>query len=448
MSIGQARVISDLSGRRYVNTADVKQLCKRNLQVLLEVCSDTGYFQDAARPRQPARCVPVDALPVMLRRFGTPAEEASTTWMEYATCPLTGIGWRRAELHRPTPRPGLVKLPAEVATPAEPTPAPSVTTLVFQHLTPEGIRKAGLASVGVVEAPPIIVNGGTGEVELNGHKIRVHAFRGQMLMVVTDLDAPLGYQPGGVADLIRGEWKGELTTPEHYMVLRGDDLREFKAAAHAAGATPVGYKATHLTVLTEAGADRCLLLSRKAAGAKARGFVADEVFQPLRRGEAVHPQGAPAMPPAADPRVDRLIEAMQAQGRAIEAQGARLDRVLGTVEVLVKRLDAPASPAAAPSFEEPTRLVPRTWGSVIMVTALLRERHRKPLAEKLVREALDKLKVYDRPDVAVCTKVPRTSHGVRYDVPFWRFAPSVVDEVDAILFPPEGEAQGTLPGTH
>jgi hypothetical protein len=165
---------------------------------------------------------------------------------------------------------------------------------------------AGAAPARAPSAPgdtPIVLNGDGNEVLLGQHRIPVYVFRGAVVMIAGHLDAPLDYEPKGIAQLLRGEWSNEVREGEHVRTLTGADLREFKAVAALGGTTPpsglppaartgttpVSRNARSLTILTEAGIDRVLLLTKKPAGVRLRAFIADTVLPRLRRGEAVPP---------------------------------------------------------------------------------------------------------------------------------------------------------------
>jgi hypothetical protein len=151
---------------------------------------------------------------------------------------------------------------------------------------------AGAAPARAPSAPgdtPIVLNGDGNEVLLGQHRIPVYVFRDDVVMIAGDLDAPLDYTAGKVAELVTSEWKAELRAGEHFQVLRGADLREFKALAARTPAAGVRRNVNHITILTEAGIDRVLLLTRKPAGVRLRAFIADTVLPRLRRGEAVPP---------------------------------------------------------------------------------------------------------------------------------------------------------------
>ena len=134
---------------------------------------------------------------------------------------------------------------------------------------------------------PIVLNGEGRTVTFDGHSIPLHSFRGAMVMVAGELDAPLGYEAGVIAQQLTSEWADEVRDGVHFMVLRGTNLREFKRGLDATRTNLVASKASHLTILTEAGIDRVCLLTKKPAGVRLRAFIADHVLPKLRRGEPV-----------------------------------------------------------------------------------------------------------------------------------------------------------------
>jgi hypothetical protein len=178
-----------------------------------------------------------------------------------------------------------------------------------------------------------------------GDRLTFYPFRGRMCVVALEVDPVLGYAPGSIADLIAGEWAGEFKAGEHFEILRGKDLRDFKAAAHATGAAPVASKTSQVTVLTEAGVDRVCLLTKKPAGIRLRAYLADKVLPKLRRGEAVVPTSADPPPVFApvEARADMVARPptldLDALAVALDERVARRLLVLKTEIVAAVRED-------------------------------------------------------------------------------------------------------------
>ena len=325
------------------------------------------------------------------------------------------------------------------------------------------------------EPPPIVMNGDGNEVLLGEHRIPLYVFRGVGIIIVGDLDAPLEYQPGNIAEMLRRDWKDEVVEGEHYRVLKGAELREFKASMYATRATRVASKASHITILTEAGIDRVLLLTKKPAGVRLRAFVADEVLPKLRRGEAVPPvtevtevtEAPAAMPESLDERIARIVAAAIAQALPQAIQAC----VDGAVEALRPLFSnqrrakpavtegasgagaSPASPkpgtqtqlpygrppAQAPPLqrlEDAVSLVPRDYRSRRDIAQFLSGRFQRTVTEAMVSQAIEALHVTLRPKVgvwAVRGTSKQTRGGVQFPVPHEFFAPSVVEEIAAFL---------------
>lgn len=276
--------------------------------------------------------------------------------------------------------------------------------------------RAGLVRLPVATtAPPIAMADESGAVVLNGHQVPGYLFQGAVVVVAGDLDAPFGYAPGGVADLIQGEWKAEILSPAHFRVLRGDDLREFKACAKGTGVAPVPFAfASVLTILTEAGVDRVTLLTKKKVGVDARAFTADEVFHKLRRGEAVGNADVRALPshtpaPAFDEeRFTRIVT-----GAVVAAMPAML---AGAVQVLRPLMLLPGS---APTEQPPALPIPSDWiTSTQMATKL-------PLTKARIDRLIAASAIRGNTDLA--RQVPHTwtdAHGSHTE-PRWNYDPSV-----------------------
>jgi hypothetical protein len=199
--------------------------------------------------------------------------------------------------------------------------------------------------------PPIVLNGEGNEVLFGKHRIPLHSFRGMMVMVAGDFDAPLDYEAGVIAQQLTSAWADEVRDGVHFMVLRGTDLREFKRGLDATRTNLVPSKASQLTILTEAGIDRVCLLTKKPSGVRLRAFIADHVLPKLRRGEPVGTGGAgraqaplvstmapytsgPARPSLSDtPKFHpALVDRLDEISRRLAAVEDRLEARLGDLE--------------------------------------------------------------------------------------------------------------------
>lgn len=308
------------------------------------------------------------------------------------------------------------------------------------------------------EPPPIVMNGEGNEVVLGEHRIPLYVFGRGGVILTGHLDGPCDYKPGSIADLIRGEWKKELREGDHYIVLKGADLRRFKAIAHATGTTPVPSKVSQLTVLTEAGIDRVLLLTKKPAGVRLRAYLADHWFPKVRRGEGIPPVGGiPPSAPAAgaldEERIARIVGSMIAAALpgAIQAAVAGAIEILkpmlgiapgaaGTRRVAVSgpttQLPLPYSGKRVRHLDEAaTVLIPKDWDDRRGFAKLLTGRTGKVVSKEQVSRAIDELHVRGR-EPAVNRYRPvlkQTKGSVVHEVPHEFFAPSVLEEVAAFL---------------
>jgi prophage antirepressor-like protein len=306
------RVVTDDAGRRWVQAADVPEIRKLGLESLRKLCPEVEHFDDGGRP---VRWLPVDRMAVLLSGRGVEQGEAEAREAMYGAAPLAGVGLRRH---------GLPKLPVQPESPVE-EPVATLAPVVAPTANP----------------PPLVMNGAGATVTFEGHEIPVHVFRDRACVIAGDLGRALGYVDGRLAESVR-EWP-EMTEPQDFAVLRGDDLRAFKALPDATPTVGVG-RASHLMVLYETGMDLACQKAQTEAGARLRRYLADEVLPKLRRGEPVAPvvAQAPSSPAlAADPRLDRLLDVVEAQSRETRT-------LIGLVGVLVARL-APAALPAAPA---------------------------------------------------------------------------------------------------
>lgn len=281
---------------------------------------------------------------------------------------------------------------------------------------------------------PIAMADENGDIALAGHVVHGYAFEGTVVVIASDLDAPLDYAPGGVAQLIQGEWKKEILSPVHFRVLRGAVLRAFKAAAALTGTAPVSAHAPSLMVLTEAGVDRVTLLTKKKAGVDARAFTADEVFHKLRRGEPPTPIAPPPPPPAAAPVFDEERLARIITGAVAAAMPAML---AGAVNVLRPLMLLPGS---APAEQPPALPIPSDWITSTHMAARL------PLTKARIDKLIGGSAIRGNTDLA--RQVPHTwtdAHGSHTE-PRWNYDPTVIGMVKRLAAGAVAEVHGIEDG--
>jgi hypothetical protein len=147
---------------------------------------------------------------------------------------------------------------------------------------------------------------------------------------------------------------------EGLQILKGEELRAFKAAAKANGRIPFAF-ASHALVLFEPGVHLVSLKTEKELGVKLRRLLVDEVLPKMLRGELIPPREV-TLPqsPVVDERVIelRMVEA-QNDRASLLAQIASMSQAAGAPPKAVQAyLNAAASILvgrplleAAPSLE-------------------------------------------------------------------------------------------------
>jgi prophage antirepressor-like protein len=122
--------------------------------------------------------------------------------------------------------------------------------------------------------------------DFSGHALNVYQFRGREAWIAQDVARVLGYETKAWSSSWRG-WTAaeELLNEKEFLVLRGPELREFKAQLDATAVDAVA-KTTQLTILFESGLNAVCLLTDKPFGKLLRRFVAERVLPDLRRRAA------------------------------------------------------------------------------------------------------------------------------------------------------------------
>jgi prophage antirepressor-like protein len=190
------------------------------------------------------------------------------------------------------------------------------------------------------------------ETTFEGQGLRFYAFRGRLCVIAADVGRVLGYADESLASVIRKQWAGEMVQGEDYDILRGDDLREFKAGADVPEGSS-GSRARHLTILYESGLDLVLIKTDKPIGGRLRRFLVSEVLPKLRRGEPVLPSAPAPVPPAELPRAAAPAPTPALPAHVPEAVQAALDLLGPTLDARVR---AALLDAAKPTIEGSLRL--------------------------------------------------------------------------------------------
>lgn len=119
--------------------------------------------------------------------------------------------------------------------------------------------------------------------EFEGAQLRASIFRGRPCWVAQDIGAGLHYTPDGWRAAFGGWTTSEELDADDYLVLRGAELREFKAGCDARVQQTLA-KTTQLTVLFESGVNGVCLLTEKPLGRSLRRYLRREVMPQLLRG--------------------------------------------------------------------------------------------------------------------------------------------------------------------
>jgi hypothetical protein len=254
---------------------------------------------------------------------------------------LTRLGYRPAEANR-----AIAALGERVNV----EPLADLIRAALAGLGPQPVRSSARAAQAPETAamPPIAMNTEGNAVVLGGHTIPLHPFRGEMVMVAGDLDAPLDYEAGVIAQQLTSVWSNEVHEGEHFLVLRGNDLREFKANAARTRTNLVRANVNHLTILTQAGQDRVLLLTRKPRGVLLRDYLQDKVLPNLRRGEPVLPVSS------STPEAEAGPADVPRHPVAVEQRLDTIERALVALAALEPPPARPARPQRAPVAARPT----------------------------------------------------------------------------------------------
>lgn len=503
-----ARVVTDASGRRWVQAANVPEVRKLPDRMLRTRCPEVAYFVEAAG--RPVRWVPLDALPALLVARGVPQPDAEARAAQLAAAPLSATGLQRQGFPTVAPAPAAppaalyVPPPASLEVAAEPVASPAALPCVPppQDETPS-------------TAPPVEVSAAPAEL---------------VAEVVTAEGSPttgtlVSFEVGGWGTMFQtstGTWVRDLDLAERAALNDPHSIRRTVAKAIADGAltiptadrkggtplahvveetVPLGSGATRTVrtyYLNEEGALFILTRLRTPKAIAVTKAVVMAFAALMRGGFQVAPLPAPALPapaaalalPPAFPVFDenrfaavvaRSVVSAMAEAMPAMLEGmARVVQTLVPTPALVPATDAAPAPATtapeatptapaeaapveaqapaalepadsgpAPASQDapprpPTMLIPRDWRSLEMLAALLGERRGERVSRTKVARAVTDLRIRERPEVARHSMTPKVdSGGVLYEVPFWRYAPGVLDELDRHLFPmPAPQRQG------
>lgn len=187
-----------------------------------------------------------------------------------------------------------------------------------------------------------------------GQRLTVIAYRDRRAFIAPEIGRILGYGDFG-RELVRQMnegWAAEIRTPDHKAVLLGEELAAFKAstANSGTGGPQVDPRAPSVTLLTEQGLYRVLMLTGKPVGIRLRDWLDSDALpkiaatggygQPQIDGPAPEPKPLPSG--AAELR--RIGDRLWRAGKRDEATVCYLQ----AGEISLGRSFAPVAPAPAP----------------------------------------------------------------------------------------------------
>lgn len=120
--------------------------------------------------------------------------------------------------------------------------------------------------------------------DFEGNEIACVKFRGRYCWIARQVGQALGYSNKGkrmVANLT-GDWSDEMALGEHYDILAGTDLREFKVLFNGAENTPLKTNSA-VTVIYEDGLNLIFLLTKKTRGKALRRHLSKTVLKQIAR---------------------------------------------------------------------------------------------------------------------------------------------------------------------
>ena len=119
--------------------------------------------------------------------------------------------------------------------------------------------------------------------ELNGNRLTILEIHGVLYFIVKEVGQFLGYQDGGLTDLIASEWREELKSGTHTLMLEGETLAMVKGMNWTGITRPVDPHTRSLLLLTEPGLWRVLILTGKPAGIALRDKLDSEILPSIRK---------------------------------------------------------------------------------------------------------------------------------------------------------------------
>lgn len=127
--------------------------------------------------------------------------------------------------------------------------------------------------------------------EFEGKPLTAVMYKGRPAFIAKEVGERLGYAKSGsrLVDNITGSWGSSFVDGKHYVVLRGDELRDFKQILELTTGS-VGSRTPQLMLLFEVGIHKVMLKSGKPEAEKLQDFIADEVLPQLVRDHRYLPE--------------------------------------------------------------------------------------------------------------------------------------------------------------
>lgn len=172
-------------------------------------------------------------------------------------------------------------------------------------------------------------------LDFEGRPVTAVMFRGRWLWRGAEVGEAVGYEQGRtLVDNVRGAWASDFREGHDFELLRGDDLKAFKATLQRSLESAAVDRTPAVLVLTASGVDLALVLAQTDKGRRLRRLLVDHVLPQLRATGTATLPGAP--PPALD------AEAL----KALVAQ---------TVAEQLRAFVPPAPPPASPVLDRRDR---------------------------------------------------------------------------------------------
>lgn len=173
------------------------------------------------------------------------------------------------------------------------------------------------------------------ETVFNNETLHTFAYKGEQVWVASEIAVALGYaDPKTISKRIRDRWEEEFKAGVHYHSIK--TFKELQFAVPVLGTA----KSRHLTLLTEAGVNRALLLCRKSTAVELRDHLDSVVLPQFRRG-MISEKSYEELKARKDAEIaelkDEVLSASRKLIRATEKIVERGDKLLERDEMILER---------------------------------------------------------------------------------------------------------------